>query len=78
MSDKDAALLGNAPNLRVIPNGVDLKSFQAQPETPGHRILFIGSFRHFPNVAAFRWFLEQVGRLWSANRRRSVYYHRRS
>ena len=60
MSDKDAALLGNAPNLRVIPNGVDLKRFQAQPETPAHRILFIGSFRHFPNVVAFRWFLERV------------------
>ncbi len=60
MSDKDAGLLGSAPNIRVIPNGVDVKRFQAQPETSGRRILFIGSFRHFPNVLAFRWFLEQV------------------
>lgn len=60
MSDKDAALLGNPPNVRVIPNGVDLRRFQVQPETPGSRILFVGSFRHFPNVTAFRWFLEKV------------------
>src|SRR6476620_4036833 len=60
MSEKDAGLLGNAPNVRVIPNGVDLKRFQAPPESPGRRILFVGSFRHFPNVVAFRWFLEQV------------------
>jgi glycosyltransferase involved in cell wall biosynthesis len=60
MSDKDAALLGNASNLRVIPNGVDLKRFQVSPEMPGRQILFVGSFRHFPNVVAYRWFVEHV------------------
>jgi ribosomal-protein-alanine acetyltransferase len=60
MSEKDRELLRNAANIRVIPNGVDLKRFQPQPESPGKQILFVGSFRHFPNVVAFRWFLEKV------------------
>ena len=59
MSDKDAALLG-APHAVVIPNGVDLDRFQPQPETAGSRILFIGSFRHFPNIVAFRFLVEEV------------------
>lgn len=60
MSDKDASLLGGGPNLRVIPNGVDLKRFHATPEHSGRQILFVGSFRHFPNVVAFRWFMQEV------------------
>lgn len=59
MSDKDAELLG-APNVRVIPNGVDLDRFQPEPERPGRGLLFVGSFRHFPNVVAYRFFTEQV------------------
>jgi glycosyltransferase involved in cell wall biosynthesis len=57
MSDKDSALLGTGES---IPNGVDLARFQPQTESPGQRLLFIGSFRHFPNVTAFRFFIEQV------------------
>ncbi|HKA01959.1 MAG TPA: glycosyltransferase [Candidatus Solibacter sp.] len=57
MSEKDATLLGTGEE---IPNGVDLVRFQPQPETPGQRLLFIGSFRHFPNIAAFRFFAEMV------------------
>lgn len=60
MSEKDADLLGRTPNIRVIPNGVDVNRFRLPPETPGRRILFVGSFRHFPNVVAYRWFLEKV------------------
>jgi glycosyltransferase involved in cell wall biosynthesis/GNAT superfamily N-acetyltransferase len=60
MSEKDAELLGKGPQVRVIPNGVDLKRFHVAAETPGRRLLFVGSFRHFPNVVAFRWFLEKV------------------
>jgi ribosomal-protein-alanine acetyltransferase len=59
MSEKDAALLG-AGNVAVIPNGVDLDRFQPEPEQQGQRILFIGSFRHFPNVVAYRFFTEEV------------------
>ena len=66
MSKKDAELLtakakpAATLRLAVIENGVDLERFQAQPETPGEELLFIGSFRHFPNIAAYLFFTEQV------------------
>lgn len=59
MSEKDRELLG-VPNARVIENGVDLDRFQPAPETPGKRLLFIGSFRHFPNIVAFRFLTEEI------------------
>jgi glycosyltransferase involved in cell wall biosynthesis len=58
MSEKDADMVG-VPSA-VIPNGVDLERFRGSPETPGERLLFIGSFRHFPNVAAYRFFNDEV------------------
>ena len=60
MSPKDAEMLGPAASTVVVPNGVDLTRFRAEPEQPGERLLFIGSFRHSPNVAAYRFFTEQV------------------
>ncbi len=61
MSKKDSALLGKLkPALQVIENGVDLERFQAAPEKPGQSLLFIGSFRHFPNIAAYRFFVDEV------------------
>lgn len=59
MSEHDGALLG-APNTVVIPNGVDLARFTPEIERPGMRLLFVGSFRHFPNIVAYRFFVEQV------------------
>src|SRR5665213_506093 len=59
MSEKDREMLGVA-HARVIENGVDVGRFQPQPETLGRRLLFIGSFRHFPNIVAFRFLTEQV------------------
>lgn len=59
MSERDAALL-KAPNTVVIPNGVDLTRFTPEIERPGMRLLFVGSFRHFPNIVAYRFFVEQV------------------
>ena len=59
MSEQDRALLA-APNVVVIPNGVDLARFTPEIERPGERLLFIGSFRHFPNIVAYRFFVEQV------------------
>jgi ribosomal protein S18 acetylase RimI-like enzyme len=59
MSDQDRARLG-APHAAVIPNGVDLERFRPEIERPGHRLLFIGSFRPFPNVVAYRFFVDQV------------------
>ena len=59
MSDRDAAQLRTA-NTKVIPNGVDLARFTPEMERPGARLLFVGSFRHFPNIMAYRFFVEQV------------------
>ncbi len=59
MAEKDAALLPEA-TVGIIPNGVDFTRFQPTEEIDGQRILFIGSFRHFPNILAFRFFAEQV------------------
>ena len=59
MSEQDRALL-HQPNVAVVPNGVDLARFTPEIERPGERLLFIGSFRHFPNIVAYRFFVEQV------------------
>ena len=59
MSEQDRALLAR-PNIAIIPNGVDLARFAPEIERPGERLLFIGSFRHFPNIVAYRFFVEQV------------------
>ena len=59
MAEKDSALLP-ASETRIVPNGVDLRRFVPTPEPAGQRVLFIGSFRHFPNILAFRFFAEQV------------------
>lgn len=62
MSGKDAALLGIGEKAVVIANGVDLERFRAAPEREGGvpELLFVGSFRHFPNVRAFEFLIEEV------------------
>jgi glycosyltransferase involved in cell wall biosynthesis len=60
MSKKDAEMLGPGARTAVIENGVDLARFRPEPEKPGEQLLFIGSFRHFPNVQAWRFFSELV------------------
>lgn len=59
MSEKDASLSGRN-DAWVIPNGVDIERFQPAPDAREPRLLFIGSFRHFPNMVAFRFFLHEV------------------
>jgi glycosyltransferase involved in cell wall biosynthesis len=59
MSEQDRTLL-DRPNVAVVPNGVDLDRFIPEIERPGQHLLFIGSFRHFPNIVAYRFFVEQV------------------
>jgi polysaccharide biosynthesis protein PslH len=59
MAEKDRPLL-DVPHVRVIPNGVDLARFRPEPERTGRRMLFVGSFAHFPNVVAYRWMAEEV------------------
>ncbi len=58
MSEKDAGLTGRT--CEVIANGVDLERFSFEPETPGQRVLFVGSLRHFPNAAAFQFLWREV------------------
>jgi glycosyltransferase involved in cell wall biosynthesis len=53
-------MLGPAVPATVVENGVDLARFQPAPERSGERLLFIGSFRHFPNIEAYRFFTGQV------------------
>jgi glycosyltransferase involved in cell wall biosynthesis len=60
MSEKDAAMLGPQVRSIVVENGVDLARFRPEPENPGRRLLFIGSFRHFPNIEAYRFFTSEV------------------
>ena len=60
MSKKDAEMLGSAAATKVIENGVDLAHFSSTPEPAGQQLLFVGSFRHFPNIAAYRFFRESV------------------
>ncbi|MCX6636425.1 MAG: GNAT family N-acetyltransferase, partial [Acidobacteria bacterium] len=68
MSEKDAVLLGRQKCLpHVIPNGVDLDRFAPEPEQESQRLLFIGSFRHFPNLTAYRFF---AGEVWPRLRER--------
>jgi ribosomal protein S18 acetylase RimI-like enzyme len=66
MSEQDR-LAVDRPNVAVIPNGVDLVRFTPEIERPGQRLLFIGSFRHFPNIVAYRFFTEQVWPLLEAH-----------
>jgi glycosyltransferase involved in cell wall biosynthesis len=54
--ERSVALDHGAPRnaTRVIPNGVDLERFTSVPKLPGPpTILFVGSFRHLPNLLAF-------------------------
>jgi glycosyltransferase involved in cell wall biosynthesis len=61
MSGKDAEQLSSyADKIAVIANGVDLTRFAPEPERTGRQLLFIGSFRHFPNIQAYRFFVQEV------------------
>ena len=58
MSDHDRtiALENGAPRkaTHVIPNGVDLRRFQpVRRQTQERTVLFLGSFRHLPNLLAY-------------------------
>jgi glycosyltransferase involved in cell wall biosynthesis len=60
MSAQDAARVHGAPAM-VLPNGVDLERFRPSTQAPEPgRLLFIGSFAHYPNVMAVEFFLGEV------------------
>jgi glycosyltransferase involved in cell wall biosynthesis len=66
MSEDDLERLASAglarERLRVIENGVDLARFVPAPSPAGSgpEVLFIGSFRHFPNILGYRYLLDGV------------------
>lgn len=37
----------------AVPNGVDVDLYRPEPAGPGQEILYVGSFRHVPNVIGF-------------------------
>jgi glycosyltransferase involved in cell wall biosynthesis len=54
--EREVALKHRSPRNRtlVIPNGVDLQRFKPERKPSGRReILFVGSFRHLPNLLAY-------------------------
>lgn len=67
MSERDRAQVAHR-NIALLPNGVDLERFRCGQEPSGAspRLLFVGSFRHYPNSLAYRFLAEEF---WPAFRR---------
>jgi len=65
MSEKEARLLrsySRAINVTVFPNGIDTSGISPVNPTRsnGNALLFVGSFRHPPNVEGIHWFCQRV------------------
>jgi glycosyltransferase involved in cell wall biosynthesis len=65
MTGEDAAYLRSYPNganIRTIPIGIDLDRFAARPESVGRpvEVLFVGNFRHDPNIEAVRFLIREI------------------
>jgi GT2 family glycosyltransferase/glycosyltransferase involved in cell wall biosynthesis len=61
MCEKDKHTVKNARRVATLANGVDLQHFRpVQQEPKRHRVLFIGSFAHLPNLLALDFFLHDV------------------
>lgn len=65
MTDHDAEYLRSYlpdRDIRAIPIGVDADEFMPLPEEPGRKpeMVFVGNFRHTPNVEAAEFLIEQI------------------
>ena len=65
MTEDDAAYLRSyspGANIRAIPIGIDPVEFAPRPEDPARPIdvLFVGNFRHQPNVEAAEFLVERI------------------
>jgi O-antigen biosynthesis protein len=64
MSEEDRAALGryvDTDRLVVVPNGVSCREFRFAPdEALPAAVLFVGFFRHPPNVEGVLWFVDEV------------------
>ncbi len=62
--EKAQAVAAGAPQERtwIVPNGVDIDRFQPAPEPAGEplELLFVGSFRHLPNLLAFQYLQKEI------------------
>jgi glycosyltransferase involved in cell wall biosynthesis len=55
-TDRAAAVRASGrPDARTfnVPNGVDVERFRPEPDGPAQEILYVGSFRHLPNIIGF-------------------------
>lgn len=59
----------NAPNVMVIPLGVDLSFTADRPEQFAHEVIFTGNMSYSPNIEAICWFYENC---WADIRREVV------
>lgn len=63
VSEDDAAALRRlAPGARVVvvPNGVDVGSFQPAPDPEGESLVFVGGANWFPNRDALEYFCQDI------------------
>jgi len=66
MTDEDAAYLrsyAHRANIRAIPIGIDAKEFQPLTDAASQhpiQIVFVGNFRHTPNVEAAKFLVEEI------------------
>jgi glycosyltransferase involved in cell wall biosynthesis len=61
--DRDVAIENGSPRARtsVVPNGVDLNRFQpVRRQFREKTVLFVGSFRHLPNLLAYEALLTEI------------------
>ena len=57
----DRAAIGDAGNLHLVGNGVDLQRFSfARAEASNSDIVFVGNLGYFPNIDAATWFANAV------------------
>jgi glycosyltransferase involved in cell wall biosynthesis len=64
MSEEDRNALApfvDPSRLRIVPNGVSCADFPFAPEaSEPEAVLFVGFFRHSPNIEAVLWFADEV------------------
>ncbi len=66
MTNEDAAYLrsyARGANIRAIPIGIDAEAFQSIADTTAQhplQIVFVGNFRHTPNVEAAEFLLQEI------------------
>src|SRR6267142_1596220 len=68
MTETDATYLRSyspEANIRAIPIGINPSEYAPSPEEPGRRpeVLFLGNFRHLPNVKAAEFLIERIAPL---------------